>query len=93
MCRGELTKVYGYVFLLVEPATFKGGKGEAFILSKKTSRWKLASRNQNIQNLKYSRYRPNRTLRFGNRNIQFSQGLVRARVYKVIVFHSSHLGF
>jgi hypothetical protein len=35
MCRGELTKVYGYVFLLVEPATFKGGKGEAFILSKK----------------------------------------------------------
>jgi hypothetical protein len=34
-----------------------------------------------------------RTLRFKNRNIQFSQGLVRGGVYKAIVFHSSHLGF
>jgi hypothetical protein len=39
----------------------------------KTSHWKLASRNQNIWFLKYIRYRPNRTLRFGNRNIQFSR--------------------
>jgi hypothetical protein len=40
---------------------------------KKTSYWKLASRNQNlrfwkrnIQNLNYNRYNPNRTLQFGN---------------------------
>jgi hypothetical protein len=35
MCRGEVSKAYEYVFLLVEPATFKGGKGEAFILDLK----------------------------------------------------------
>jgi hypothetical protein len=78
----------------------KEGGGKAFILSPKNSHWKLASRNQNIQfwnrniqNLKYSHYRANRTLRFENRNILFFQGLVRGGVYEVIVFHSSHLDF
>jgi hypothetical protein len=78
----------------------KEGRGKLFILPPKTSRWKLASRNQNIrfwnrniQFLKYSRYRPNQTLQFGNLNIRFFQGLVRGGVYEAIVFHSSHLGF
>jgi hypothetical protein len=35
----------GRVFLLVKPAALKGGNGEAFILSSKTSYWKLASKN------------------------------------------------
>jgi hypothetical protein len=46
----------------------------------KTSHWKLVSRNRNIwfwnrnmQFLNYSRYRPNRTLQFGNWNIRFSR--------------------
>jgi hypothetical protein len=41
----------GCVFSLVEPAPSKEGKGEAFILPPppQTSRWKLASRNQNIR--------------------------------------------
>jgi hypothetical protein len=69
------------------------GRGKLLYYPLKTSRWKLASRNWNIQFLKYSRYRPNRTLRFGNRNIRFFQGLVRGEVYEAIVFHSSHLGF
>jgi hypothetical protein len=58
----------------------------------KTSRWKLASRNWNIRFLKYSRYRSNQTLQFGNQNIRFFQGLVRGGVYETIMFHSSHLG-
>jgi hypothetical protein len=64
--------------LLVEPASSKGGRGKLLYYPPKTSRWKLASRsrniqfwNQNIWFLKYIRYRSNRTLWFGNRNIQF----------------------
>jgi hypothetical protein len=64
--------------------------GKLLYYPPKTSHWKLASRNWNIRFLKYSRYRPNRTLQFGHRNIQFFQGLVRG---ESIVFHSSHLGF
>jgi hypothetical protein len=80
---------------------FQKGEGEKLLyLPPKTSHWKLASKNWNIrfwnriiQNLKYSRYRENRTLRFENQNILFSQGLVRGGVYKAIVFHSSYLSF
>jgi hypothetical protein len=50
------------------------GEGEKILYyPQKTSHWKLASRNQNIWNFKYSLYRPNRTLRFGNHNIRFSK--------------------
>jgi hypothetical protein len=34
-CWGEVSKALGGVFSLVEPASSKGGKGEAFILSPK----------------------------------------------------------
>jgi hypothetical protein len=39
--RGEVSRAYGCVFLLVEPAASKGGRGEAFILVPQ----KLAIRN------------------------------------------------
>jgi hypothetical protein len=39
--------------------------GNFYTCHPKTSCWELASRNQNIQNLKYSRYKKNWTLRFG----------------------------
>jgi hypothetical protein len=32
MWRGEVSKAQGYVFLLMEPATSKGGRRKAFIL-------------------------------------------------------------
>jgi hypothetical protein len=79
-----VSKAQGRVFLLVEPATLKGGK--VLYYPPKTSRCKLASRNwniqfwnRNIQNLKCSRYRQNRTLRFVKTDC--------------LVFHSSHLAF
>jgi hypothetical protein len=71
----------------------KKGGGKFLYYPPKTSRWKLASRNRNNHFLKYSRYRPNRTLWLGNQNIRFFQGLVRGGVYEAIMFHSSHLGF
>jgi hypothetical protein len=78
----------------------KEGGGKLLYYPPKSSRWKLASTNQNIrfwnqniQFLKYSRYRSNRTFGFGNQNIRFFQGLVRGEVYETIVFRSSHLGF
>jgi hypothetical protein len=82
-CWGELTKALGWEFSLDEPTTSKGGRGKTFIfVPQKTSHWKLASKNRNIQFwnrnirlLKYSHYMPNWTLRFGNRNIRFSQSL------------------
>jgi hypothetical protein len=99
--KGEVSRAQGRVFSFLELATLKAGKGGSFYtIPQKTSRWKLASRNLNIRFwnrniwfLKYSCYRPNRTLCFGNRNIRFFQDLVRAGVYEAIVFHSSHLGF
>jgi hypothetical protein len=71
----------------------EGKRGKLLYYPSKTSRWKLASKNWNIRFLKYSRYRPNRALQFGNRNIRLFEGLVRDGVYKAIVFHSSHLKF
>jgi hypothetical protein len=59
----------------------------------KTSRWKLASKNRNIRNLKYSCYSPNRMLQFGKLEHLVFPGSVRCGVCVVIVFHSSHLGF
>jgi hypothetical protein len=49
-CWGEVSKALGWVFSLVEPAASKGGRGRSFyIVPPKTSCWKLASRNWNIQ--------------------------------------------
>jgi hypothetical protein len=48
-CRGELTKDLGWVFSLVEPVASKWGRGSFYTSPSKTSRWKLASRNQNIR--------------------------------------------
>jgi hypothetical protein len=58
------------------------GEGEKLLYySLKTSHWKLASRNRkirfwnrNIQFLKYSSYKANRTVRFGKQNIRFFPG-------------------
>jgi hypothetical protein len=93
-------RLMGWVFSLVEPATSKGGRGNFYTYLPKTSHWKLASRNQNIrfynwniQNLNYSHYSSNRTLRFVKPEHPIFQGSVRCAVYKVIMFHSSHLGF
>jgi hypothetical protein len=69
-------------------------EGEScFTCPLKTSRWKLASKNRNIQNLKYSRYRENQTLLFEKPDCLIFHGLVRCVVYEDIVFHSSHLSF
>jgi hypothetical protein len=58
-----------------------------------TSHWKLVSKNWNIQNLNYTRYRQNQTIRFGKPDCPIFPGSVRHEVYVAIVFHSSHLGF
>jgi hypothetical protein len=88
--------------LLVAPAASKGGRGKLLYLPPppKTNRWKLASKkwnirfwNRNIRNLKTTRYRQNRTLRFGKSNCHVFPGSVRGEVYVAIVFHSSHLCF
>jgi hypothetical protein len=82
------------------PQRKEGGK--LLYYSPKNSHWKLASRNwnirfwnRNIRFLKYSRYRAIRILRFGNRNIQFFQGLVRGGVYGhwVLLISLGFLGY
>jgi hypothetical protein len=69
-------------------------EGESFYTyPHKTSSWELASRNWNIQKLKYSRYRKNWTLRFRKPDYLIFHGSVIYVVYEDIVFYSSHLGF
>jgi hypothetical protein len=100
-CKGELTKDLGRVFSLVEPTPFKGGRGKDFILVPQNlaiENYLVETEtdgfgNQNIQNLKYSRYRKNWTLWFRKPDCLIFSGSARCVVYEAIVFHSYHVGF
>jgi hypothetical protein len=53
-------------------STLQRREGEKLLhYSQKSSCWKLSNTNRNIRFLKYSPYKPNWTLQFGNQNIQF----------------------
>jgi hypothetical protein len=91
---GELTKALGMSIFVGGTITLQRREGEAFILAPpKTSCWELANKNQNIRNLNYTRYRQNRTIRFGKPACPVFSGSVRCEVYVATVFHSSPLRF
>jgi hypothetical protein len=75
------------------PPTKGGGSFYTCPPPPKTSCWELANKNQNIRNLNYTRYRQNRTIRFGKPACPVFSGSVRCEVYVATVFHSSHLRF